>query len=74
MDTDHLTDHIILPSCIRGYYIYNEIWTEVLREELMCKREPENSTGRYAVAVSKNDETVGHLHVPRKISQVCLFV
>ena len=39
MDTDCCTDNIIPPSCIRGYniYMYNEVWTAALREELMCK-------------------------------------
>ena len=54
-------------SCIRGYHIYNEIWTVVLWEVLITERELHNVADRYAVAVKKHSgETVGHL--PRKIN------
>ena len=57
-------------SCIRGYHVYNEIWTAVLGEVLLTQRELHNVTDRYAVAVKKHSgETVGHL--PRKISRLC---
>ena len=57
-------------SCIRGYHVYNEIWTAVLGEVLLTQRELHNVTNCYAVAVKKySGETVGHL--PRKISRLC---
>ena len=57
-------------SCIRGYHVYNEIWTAVLGEVLITERELHNVADRYAVAVKKHSgETVGHL--PRKISRLC---
>ena len=61
---------LIIPSCIRGYHVYGEIWTAVLDEQLFCEREIGNVVDRYAVA-AKNDSgiTVGHL--PRKISRIC---
>ena len=35
----------------------------------MYESEPENASGRYAVAVEKEGTVIGHL--PRKLSQVC---
>ena len=58
-----------VPSCIRGYHVYHEIWSPVLGEILHCERERNNSSDQYAVAVKKDDEIVSHL--PRKLSHVC---
>ena len=55
--------------CVRGYHIYQAAWTATLGESLTCIREPQNSHDRYAVAVQKNGQTIGHL--PRKVSRVC---
>ena len=55
-------------SCIRGYHLYQAIWTAVVGECLVCQREPLNSSDRYAVAVLKDDVVVGHL--PRHMSRV----
>ena len=51
-----------------GYHIYSEIWKAVLGETLSCQREPTNVSDRYAVAVLKDDITVGHL--PKKFSKI----
>ena len=60
-------------SCIRGYHVYQERWVPVIGERLECKRESGNPRDRYAVAVCKGDEIVGH--VPRYISTLCsLFI
>ena len=40
--------------CVRGYHVYQRIWTAVVGEVLHCEREPTNSRDRYAVAVKKN--------------------
>lgn len=64
-----------MESCVRGYHIYKAIWSASLGEELQCQRETGNSSDLYAVVVLKDSTTVGHLHVPRKISQICtLFI
>ena len=55
-------------SCIRGYHLYQAIWTAVVGECLVCQREPLNSSDRYAMAVMKDDVVVGHL--PRHLSRV----
>ena len=64
----------VLEAMIRGYHVYNDIWTAVVGEELHCEREPANASDPFAVAVirstaSSSSETVGH--EPRKISSIC---
>ena len=59
-----------MDSCVRGYHVYDEIWTAVLGEVLITERELHNVADRYAVAVKKHSgETVGHL--PKKILMLC---
>ena len=51
--------------CVRGYHVYQRIWTAAVGEVLHCEREPTNSRDRYAVAVKKfralNFRKPGHL-------------
>ena len=62
-----------LPSCIRGYHVYKDLWNPLLRDQLHCQRERSNDKDRYAIAVVDDGVAVGHL--PRKISLVCsLFI
>ena len=35
------------PCCIRGYHVYQAVWTAAVGEELVCEREPHNSHDRY---------------------------
>ena len=56
-------------SCVRGYHIYQLIWDASVGEMLQCKSERHNSHDRYAISVTKNEDTVGHL--PRKLSRMC---
>ena len=63
------TMEFCMDSCIRGYHVYEEIWTAVFGE-LNTEREIGNNVDQYAVAVKKDSgETVGHL--PKKILQMC---
>ena len=54
-------------------YIYKDIWTSFVGEELQCQREVGNIHDIYAVSVVKTirrrDTIVGHL--PRQISTIC---
>lgn len=61
-------EEITKELCVRGYHVYKEIWTAVLGETLPCVRETSNEKDRYAVAVIKDSNIVGHL--PKKISSV----
>ena len=58
-----------LNCCIRGYHVYNDIWTTIVGEELECAREVGNAKDRYAVSILRGSDIVGHL--PQKISRVC---
>ena len=49
--------------------MYQSIWTPVLGEELCCARELSNPQDPFAVKVTKDGSTVGH--IPRKISAIC---
>ena len=55
-------------SYIRGYHTYSDIWSPVVGEILLLKREPDNLVDASAVAVWKEDKIVGH--VPYNIASV----
>ena len=38
-------------SCMRGYHVYQSIWSAVVGETLTCKRESLNPRDRYSMAV-----------------------
>ena len=60
-------------SCIRGYHVYQSVWSPIIGEVLGCHRECTNALDRYAICVKKDNEIVGHL--PKEISTVCsLFI
>jgi hypothetical protein len=54
---------------VRGYHVYKDIWDAAEGEVLLCSRELHNLRDPFAVAIIKNDITVGH--VPRMISATC---
>ena len=49
------------PCCIQGYHIYQEVWAAAVGEELVCEREMDHSYDRYAVAVKRMGNIIGHL-------------
>ena len=55
-----------LVSAVRGYHVYQDVFTQSIGEKLVAKREFNNTMDKQAVKVVKGDETVGHL--PRKFS------
>ena len=55
--------------CIRGYHLYKAVWEVAVGELLVCKREPENASDRYAMAVRKEGTIM--VHLARKLSWVC---
>ena len=58
-----------MDSCMRGFHVYQDVWTLIIGEVLACRRETTNIEDRYAIAVNKTEEVIGH--VPRKISFLC---
>ena len=54
-------------SVVRGYHVYQAVWTPVLHAEHPLQQEHDNSEDQYAVAVINSGQVVGH--VPRELSQ-----
>ena len=50
-----------LDSFIKGYHVYQEVWSPELHEMLSAVPEPRNIVDKYAVSVQRDDEVVGHL-------------
>ena len=61
-----MTERFETNSCVRGFHIYKDRWVPVIGKWFECKRESGNLRDRYAVAICKDDEMVGH--IPRYIS------
>ena len=63
----------VVDSCVRGFHVYQDIWTPTTGERLSCQTEDSNEFDPYAVAIWKSVNVIGH--VPRKISAACsLFI
>ena len=58
-------------SFVTSHHIYKTIWTPYLGETLFVKMEESNLYDKYAVAVVRVGEIVGH--VPRSMSKVSFF-
>ena len=48
--------------CIRGYHVYRHIWEAHVGENLVCERQPNNETDRYAVSVKQDGTIIGHMN------------
>ncbi len=57
-----------LQSYIRVQHVYKDVWTPVVGEVLLLKREPDNVRDNCAVAVLKEGQVVGH--IPYNISAI----
>ena len=63
----------MVDSCVRGFHVYQDIWTPTTGECLSCQTEDSNAFDPYAVAIRKSANVIGH--VPQKISAACsLFI
>lgn len=62
-----------VPGIIRGYHVYQRIWTPFVGEKATTAREPGNEHDHYTVAMLEDETlcTVGHL--PREISREYSF-
>ena len=56
-------------SIVCGYHEYQDVWDTPVHEVLSSETEVGNVYDTFAVAIKKDDETVGHC--PRKISAIC---
>uniref|UniRef100_A0A1X7SH94 HIRAN domain-containing protein n=1 Tax=Amphimedon queenslandica TaxID=400682 RepID=A0A1X7SH94_AMPQE len=61
-------ERFTLTSVIRGHHVYKRIWTPYMNEKLTATPAEDNPFDKYAVAVMKNEDIVGH--IPRKLAKV----
>ena len=65
---------LTMRTAVRGYHVYQDIWTPTVSDQFDCRQEPENEEDRYAVAVYEDSESTDVLgHLPREISCVSYF-
>ena len=50
-----------IQSFARGYHAYMDIWTPVVGQVVLVKREPTNPKDKNAVALYEDDHVVGHV-------------
>ena len=63
-------------SYARGYHAYMNIWTPLIGESLICRKESDNPIDENAIAIIKTDSVgketvVGHL--PENIAKLCFL-
>ena len=51
----------MVDSCVRGFHVYQDIWTSVTGERLSCETEESNKFDPYAVAIRKSANVTGHI-------------
>ena len=61
-------DEFTFDSAVRGYHVYQDVWKPAAGEKLHAEQEFDNLMDKFAVKVTKNNETVGHL--PREYSRI----
>ena len=61
-----------VPCFVRGYHVYQRIWSPTIGESLTTAREPDNIHDKHAVSVL--DDTLCVVgHVPQEISRECFY-
>ena len=58
-----------IQSCIRGFHVYKEVRTPIMKEIHICSRESTNLHYLFTVKVLKSKTIIGNL--PWSISSVC---
>ena len=48
-------------AMVRGYHVYENIWTAVVGESFPCMQEAGNTFDPFAVAVMRDDTVIGHV-------------
>ena len=62
-----------IQTALRGYHVYQDIWTPVLDEEFTCRQDADNKHDRHAVEITSTTEDEVHSHLPLEISKVSYF-
>ena len=65
-----VTSSVEISSYVRGVHAYKDIWEPREGEVLLLKCEPDNVEDRFAVAVIKSEQIVGH--VPKTLAPVVI--
>ena len=64
-ETEHIPIVVVtstdIVSNIKGYHVYKSAWTATLQEQVHGEIEPHNPVNKYAAAVKKDENVVGHL-------------
>ena len=63
-------DSFTVELVIRGYHVYEEVWSSVIGEVLVCRRDTRNRHDPFAVATCK-DTTQWRPPVTSAFSQTC---
>lgn len=50
-----------VPSYVRGFHAYQDVWNPHVGEVLPLEREPENPEDKFAVAIRRRGCVVGHI-------------
>ena len=66
-----VSDSYLFESAGRGYHVYRRIWNARIGEQLQATPDHDNTEDRFAVALTNDDETVGH--VPREQSKILWY-
>ena len=61
-----------IDSYVCDYHVYHDNWTPVVGEQLLCEREEGNPQDRYAGAIKKNSDTIGHVPHNIQLFALCL--
>ena len=48
---------LTMRTAVRGYHVYQDIWTPTVSDQFDCRQEPKNEEDRYAVAVYEDSES-----------------
>lgn len=54
-------DEFTFNSAVQEYHVYQDVWKPAAGEKLHAKQEFDNLMDKFAVKVTKNSKTVGHL-------------
>ena len=61
--TKNGTNNTNITSWVTGHHIYKRVWTPVIGEDLVVRRNRENPVDNFAVGVYKNGTLVGHIPI-----------
>ena len=54
-------DEFTFDLAVQGYHVYQDVWKPTAGEKLHAEQEFDHLMDKFAVKVTKNSETVGHL-------------